>query len=204
MADNRIRMKVMGLSIGQIQKGAYALILAEANGPVRIPVVIGLSEAQAIAARMEHVTTPRPMTHDLFSSMAHAFGIAVQEVFIHTFADGIYLSEITMTDGERRVTLDSRTSDAIAIAMRTGAPIYTTREILEHCGFIIKDEPATPDSDGDNEADAVTDTVSGEFIHNYDQMSTEQLEKLRDMAVADENYEEAARITNIINSRNQQ
>ncbi len=113
MERKRIRMKVMGLSIGQIRTGAYALILAQTDGPIRIPVIIGAPEAQAIASRMEHVTTPRPMTHDLFASMAHAFGIAIQEVFIYKFEDGVFLSEISMTDGERRISIDSRTSDDI-------------------------------------------------------------------------------------------
>ncbi|MDE7110644.1 MAG: bifunctional nuclease family protein, partial [Muribaculaceae bacterium] len=117
MSAKRVRMKIMGLSVGQIKQGAYALILEQADGPVKIPVVIGEAEARAIAARMERVASPRPMTHDLFASFAHAFGIAMQEVFIHKFEDGIFYSEISFTDGERRVKFDSRTSDAIAIAM---------------------------------------------------------------------------------------
>lgn len=147
--DDRIRLKVMGLSYSQIQTGAYALILAQVGGPYRIPVVIGAAEAQSIAIKMESITPPRPMTHDIFVSFAHAFGVKLVEVFIYRFEDGIFSSEMTFSDGERTITIDSRTSDAIAIAMRTGAPIFTTPEILDETGFEmeIKEEG---DSDEDS------------------------------------------------------
>lgn len=132
MSDNqRIRLKVLGISYSQIQSGAYALILAQVDGPYRIPVVIGASEAQSIAIRLESIIPPRPMTHDLFVSFAHAFGVKLKEVFIYKFEDGIFSSELTFTDGERTIVLDSRTSDAIGIALRTKSPIYTTKEILD-------------------------------------------------------------------------
>jgi hypothetical protein len=181
--DKRVRLKVLGLSVGQIRDGAYALILAQVGGPVRIPVVIGTPEAQSIAARMERVTTPRPMTHDLFATFAHAFGIAMQEVFIYKFEDGIFHSEITFTDGERRVKFDSRTSDAIAIAMRTNSPIYTTEEILHECGFVIENEPP--------QASAIA----------QEHTTLEELETQRAAAIECENYEEAARLTEIINQK---
>jgi bifunctional DNase/RNase len=183
--EQRVRLQVMGLSVGQIRTGAYALVLAQVDGPVRIPVVIGVAEAQAIAARMEHVTLPRPMTHDLFTTMAQAYGIAVQEVFIYKFEEGVFYSELSLTDGERRVQLDSRTSDAIAIAMRTGAPIYTTQEILHHCGFVMEEQHSRDKEDTDSD----------------ESLSTDELQQKLDAAVADENYEEAARLTKIIKSR---
>lgn len=186
MEERRIRLTVLGLSTGQISKGAYALILAQADGPVRIPVVIAEAEARSIAARMERLTLPRPMTHDLFASFAHAFGIAMQEVFIHKFEDGIFYSEIAFTDGERRVTFDSRTSDAIAIAMRTGAPIYTTPEILHECGFVM--EEASESSPAPREVPA-------------EELSVEELEKRLAAAVESEDYEEASRLTEIINKK---
>lgn len=188
MEEKRIRLKVLGLSVGQIRQGAYALILAQADGPIRIPVVIGVPEANAIAARMDHLTTQRPILHDVFATMTRAFGIALQEVFIHKFEDGIFHSELIFTDGERRVTMDSRTSDAIAIAMRTGSPIYTTRAIMEECGFVLEgeDEPDTKPEQPQHEP-----TV------------TELQQQLAD-AVAAENYEEAARLKAIIAKKNQQ
>ncbi len=183
MESQRVRLTVLGLSTGQISKGAYALILAQADGPVRIPVVIAEAEARSIAARMEHLVLPRPLTHDLFASFAHAFGIAMQEVFIHKFEDGIFYAEITFTDGERRVTFDSRTSDAIAIAMRTGAPIYTTLEILHECGFVM--EESTGRAEPAKSADP----------------TVEELEQQLADAVEREDYEEASRLTEIINQK---
>ena len=122
--DGRVRLRVLGISYSQIQSGAYALILAQADGPYRIPVVVGAAEAQSIAIKMEGIVPPRPMTHDLFASLAQAYGVVLRDVFIHKFEDGIFSSELTFVDGQgREVVLDARTSDAIAIAMRTKAPI---------------------------------------------------------------------------------
>ena len=151
----RIRLRVLGISYSQIQAGAYALILAQTDGPYRIPVVVGAAEAQSIAIKMEGIIPPRPMTHDLFTSLAQAYGIELKDVFIHKFEDGIFSSELTFEDRNgREVMLDARTSDAIAIAMRTRTPIFTTPEILEETGFImeIKEEGATAGTPG-NDAD---------------------------------------------------
>jgi len=189
--SERIRLKVLGLSYSQIRTGAYALILAEADGPGRIPVVIGPSEAQSIAIRMESITPPRPMTHDLFVSFAHAFGVTLREVFIYRFEDGIFSSELTFTDGERTVTVDSRTSDAIAIAMRTAAPIYTTRAILEETGFEVE-ESIAEDLPDDEEA------PQAPKLENY---AVEELERTLQKLIADENYEEAARVSRILEQK---
>lgn len=186
MEEQRIRLRVLGLSTGEIHRGAYALILAQIDGPVRIPVVIGEAEARSIAARMEHLTLPRPMTHDLFASFAHAFGIANQEVFIYKFEDGMFHSEIIFTDGERRVSFDARTSDAIAIAMRTGAPIYTTREILHECGFVMEESPSAESTE--NTEPAAELTIKDLKL------------KLAD-AIEREDYEEAAKLTEKINQK---
>ena len=145
--EDKIRIHVMGLSYSQLQSGAYALILAEDVGPRRIPVIIGASEAQSIAIVLEGIHTPRPLTHDLFVSFAHAFGVKLKEVYIYRFEDGIFSSELTFSDGDRTVSLDARTSDAISIALRTHTPIYTSEEILEKAGFIIDEEVLRRDSD---------------------------------------------------------
>lgn len=140
MSENkRIQLNVIGISYSQIQSGAYALILGEVDGPYRIPIVIGGAEAQSIAIRLEKIIPPRPMTHDLFVSFAHAFGVKLDNIFIYKFEDGIFYSELTFTDGERTVVLDGRTSDAIGIALRAKAPIFTTQEILEDTGFIMEE-----------------------------------------------------------------
>ena len=199
----RIRLKVLGISYSQIQSGAYALILAQVGGPYRIPVVIGAAEAQSIALRMESITPPRPMTHDLFVSFAHAFGVNLKEVFIYKFEDGIFSSELTFTDGDRTVKIDSRTSDAIAIAMRTGAPIFTTPEILEETGFLLE-ESSQEDEDEAAAADAPVfveeedDIADGEPAPKIENYTVEELQKLLARLIEQENYEEAARVNEII------
>ncbi|MBQ9077379.1 MAG: bifunctional nuclease family protein [Muribaculaceae bacterium] len=187
--NGRVRLKVIGISYSQLQTGAYAMILAQADGLYRIPVVIGAAEAQSIAIRMEGITPPRPMTHDLFVSFAHAFGIKLKEVFIYKFEDGIFSSELTFSDGDRQVTIDSRTSDAIAIAMRTKAPIYTTYEILHETGFILEiqttdDETSSQDSSNDEPR-----------IENF---TLEELERTLVRLIEQEQYEEAAKVNEII------
>ncbi len=204
--NERIRLQVLGISYSQIQSGAYALILAQAGGPYRIPVVIGAAEAQSIAMRMESITP----THDLFVSFAHAFGVKLNEVFIYRFEDGIFSSELTFTDGDRTVRIDSRTSDAIAIAMRTGAPIYTTPEILDETGFIMEaqsddeeedeDEQAAhgaPTFSDDDDTDSDNNTISSQQprLENY---TIEELERTLSRLIEQENYEEAAKVNEIL------
>lgn len=195
--DNRIQLKVLGISYSQIQTGAYALILAQIDGPYRIPVVIGATEAQSIAIRMENIIPPRPMTHDLFVSFAHAFGVKLKEVFIYKFEDGIFSSELTFSDGERQIVLDSRTSDAIGIAMRSKAPIYTTREIIDETGFIMEEHDISDDDEASAESShsSVSHTNDEPKIENY---SIEELERTLDRLIREENYEEAAKVSEIL------
>lgn len=196
--EDRVKLTVLGLSYNQLQSGAFALLLAQVDGPYRIPVVIGAAEAQSIAIRLESITTPRPLTHDLFMSFAQAFGIRLLEVFIYKFEDGIFSSELTFTDGERQIVLDARTSDAIAIAMRCKAPIWTTHAILEETGFII--EEVTGDNHNESES-AITadDDVMAE--PKPEKFALEELEKLLAKLIEDENYEEAARISQILKKK---
>ena len=192
----------MGISYSELQSGAYALLLSEENGPHKIPIVIGAAEAQSIAIKMESITPPRPLTHDLFVSFAHAFGVKLTEVFIYRFEDGIFYSELTFTDTDgRTVQLDARTSDAIAIAMRTHTPIYTTREVVDETGFIIRDSQGG-NQDGSNMASEVNDSevLGADYfaepkLENY---AIEELERTLNQLIDDENYEEAARVNEIL------
>ena len=209
--SERIRLRVLGLSYSQLQNGAYALILAEADGPGRIPVVIGPAEAQSIALRLESIVPPRPMTHDLFVSFAHAFGVKLKEVFIYKFEDGIFSSELTFTDGDRTVVIDSRTSDAIAIAMRTHAPIYTTPEILDETGFLMETHGDDTDDTDDSEETQQSGNVrrmSGfdlpadvETEPRYENYTMEELERTLQRLIDNENYEEAARVAEILRNK---
>lgn len=194
--SGHIRLRVLGISYSQIQSGAYALILAQADGPYRIPVVVGSAEAQSIAIKMEGIIPPRPMTHDLFASLSQAFGIELQDVFIHKFEEGIFSSELTFIDRTgKEVKLDARTSDAIAIAMRTNSPIWTTPEILEETGFImeIKDSGTALPSDEEIEQSLNEPDL--------EKLSTEELEEMLAECIENEEYEEAARIKGIISTR---
>lgn len=210
-SPKRVKLKVLGISYSQIQTGAYALILAQADGPYRIPVVIGAAEAQSIALRMESITPPRPMTHDLFVSFAHAFGVKLKEVFIYKFEDGIFSSELTFSDEERTVVIDSRTSDAIAIAMRTSAPIYTTPEIVEETGFVMEIQ----ESDEEGEDNATSDETEiileepdfdledndRDHEPRLEQYSIEELERTLKKLIDTEQYEQAAKVSEILRNK---
>lgn len=184
----RVELRVFGISYSQIQEGAYALILSQVNGPYRIPIVIGVAEAQSIAIRMENVNPSRPMSHDLFVNLSKAFGIVLEEVFIYKFEDGVFYSELTFSNDEREVTIDSRTSDAIAIALRTGARIFTTPEIVKTTGIIIDDEVA--DREEENQ-----DNDSSRKLEN---LTISELENMMQKYADAENYEGAAKIKEFI------
>lgn len=191
----RVRLKVLGISYSQIQNGAYALILAQTDGPYRIPVVVGPAEAQSIAIKMEGIVPPRPMTHDLFASLAHAYGLELKDVFIHKFEEGIFSSALTFEDRNGvEVVLDARTSDAIAIAMRTNTPIWTTPEILEETGFIMEIKDADHESSD-------TEELGDAAIDDTEEQSLDELQKMLERCIAHEEYEEAARIKEIITRR---
>ena len=192
--EDKVKLRVMGISFNPVQNDAFALLLAEENGPMRIPIIIGTPEAQSIAMRMEGVHPPRPMTHDLFCSFAHAFGARLREVFIYKFEDGIFSSEMTFSDGERQVVLDARTSDAVAIAMRTGAPIYTTHAIIDETGIEIPDED---NADNNENSDNDNDTREPKT----ENLAVEELEKLLARLIADEDYEQAAHISELIKNK---
>lgn len=201
--EDRVKLRVLGLSYNQLQSGAFALLLAQEDGPYRIPIVIGPAEAQSIAMRIEHITPPRPLTHDLFVSFAQAFGIRLKEVFIYKFEDGIFSSELTFSDGERQIVLDARTSDAIAIAMRTNAPILTTNAILNETGFIVDE---TSDESGENvttlRRPSTSDGTNEE--PRIENLALPELENLLQQAIDSENYEEAASISEIIKRKKSQ
>ena len=187
MTENKIEMDVMGITYSQIQAGAYALLLKQRDGDLRVPIVVGTSEAQSIAMRMEHVIPPRPLSHDLMVSMFHAFGISLDEVMIYKFSEGVFMSRLKLSTANQNLELESRTSDAIALALRTNAPIYTTREVLDKTGFLIKD--------GEQGKVAVKPKRS------LSDMTVEELQKKLSRAVEVEKYELAASIQKAINEK---
>ena len=192
--ENRIQLTLMGLSYNPLQNGAFALLLSAKESDKRIPIIIGAPEAQAIAMVIEGINPQRPMTHDLFASFAGAFGIELTEVFIYKFEDGIFYSEMTFDDGDRRVTLDSRTSDAIAVAIRVGAKIYTTPAILEETGIEITETESVASASAQ---DAEVETS----VADYDSMSNEELNEELEAAIARDDFETAADIRRLLDDR---
>lgn len=179
----KIRLNVIGLSYNPTQNGASALLLGEDDGPMRIPIIIGEAEAQAIITRFEGFTPRRPLTHDLIVSMLHRFGLTAIEVFIYKFDDGIFYCTLTMSDGNITSEIESRVSDAVAIALRTKTPIFTTREVIDQTGIIM---PSNQDNN-DNDIDQSTNE------HDVD-TSIKRLQQQLENLIIDENYEEAARV----------
>jgi uncharacterized protein len=191
----RIKLKVLGISYSQTQSGAYALVLTEENGERRIPIIIGGFEAQAIVVKLENLNPPRPLTHDLFKSFADEFGITVSEVFISRLEDGVFYSQLVCNNGEKEYSIDSRTSDAVALSLRFNCPIYITDEILEKAGIIINPEGSETVPKPDE--DILTDPKEGEFTSVTD----EELYKMLDDAIKTEDYERAAACRDEIEKR---
>ncbi|HOO98330.1 MAG TPA: bifunctional nuclease family protein [Bacteroidales bacterium] len=190
----RIRLKVMGMSYSQTQSGAYALLLIEENGTRRIPIIIGGFEAQAIVIKLENLEPPRPLTHDLFKKFADQFNIAVTEVMIHKLEDGVFFSQLVCNDGKNEYSIDSRTSDAVAIALRFGCPIYIDEEIMEKAQ--LTNSPAEAESETGAEQDN-----SHQQPGKFDTFSDDELFKMIDEAVKTEDYERAASIRDEIEKR---
>lgn len=174
------------------------MVLSEADGTRRIPIIIGAIEAQAIAIQLEGLKPPRPLTHDLFLNVALAFNIEIKEVLIHKLEEGIFYAEIVCEQNKNRIRVDSRTSDAIALALRFECPIYTTEEIMEKAGIIMEFE----EGNEENENIEGTDPKEVKTAHiNYSEYSLEELNDLLDVAITDEDYEKASQIRDEINKR---
>jgi uncharacterized protein len=191
----RVKLKVMGISYSQTQSGAYALILLEENGERRIPIIIGGFEAQAIVIKLENLDPPRPLTHDLFKKFADEFNISITEVMIYKLEEGVFFSKLVCSNDVKTYSIDSRTSDAVAIALRFGCPIYISEEILDKAGITVSA------ADGDISASSDTDTIFETETTKYGSYSDEELFKLLDDAVKTEDYERAASIRDEIEKR---
>ncbi len=185
----------MGISYSQTQSGAYALILIEESGERRIPIIIGGFEAQAIVIKLENLDPPRPLTHDLFKQFADEFNISVLEVVIYKLEEGVFFSRLVCNNGEKEISIDSRTSDAVALALRFGCPIYISEDILDKAGIIIN--PSEAGSSQTTEAENFFETGS----NKYDSYSDDELYKMIDDSVKTEDYERAASIRDEIEKR---
>ncbi|WP_224488838.1 bifunctional nuclease family protein [Robertkochia flava] len=204
-----VKLNIKGISYSQTQNGAYALILNEVDGERKLPIVIGAFEAQSIAIALEkEIKPPRPLTHDLFKNFADRFDIVVKQVIIHKLVDGVFYSSIICERDKIEEIIDARTSDAIALALRFNAPIFTYKNILDKAGIYLKFTPK--EENEENEESIIVDEVlSGEEKsqksagEDYRTYSLQELYTLLDGAVANEDYEKAAKIRDEISRREQ-
>lgn len=190
---DKIRLEVKGLSYSQANNGAYALILLEKNGKRRLPIVIGGSEAQSIAMEIEKIKPARPLTHDLFKNFADAFHIQLIEVIIYKFSEGVFFSKLICVTVGDKVEIDSRTSDAVALAIRFGAPIYTITEVMNDAAIIVDEE--------DEQGDDIVQEGSDSQDYSLSELSLTALDEELLRAVDEEDYERASNIRDEINRR---
>ncbi len=195
MDKKKIKLNILGLSYSQTQSGAYALVLAEEEGERRIPIIIGGVEAQSIAIRLEGLEPPRPLTHDLFLNFAKAFSIQLAEVIIYKLEEGIFYSELVCLKEEEVIRIDSRTSDAVALALRFNCPIYTFEEIMVKAGIVLDLEDSKKDEVHKEKSSSTEKKTS------LASKSIGELDAMLQEAVESENYEKASEIRDEIQRR---
>ncbi len=206
-----VRLKIKGISYSQTQNGAYALILNEVDGDRKLPIVIGAFEAQSIAIALEkEIKPPRPLTHDLFKNFSDRFEIVIKQVIIHKLVDGVFYSSIICERDKIEEIIDARTSDAIALALRFNAPIFTYKTILDKAGIFLKFSSKDKEKDENDDSIMVDEILQeGETVEieqgasdGYTELTIEELNKELDKAVANEDYEKAAKLRDEISKRN--
>ncbi len=206
-----VRLKIKGISYSQTQNGAYALILNEVDGDRKLPIVIGAFEAQSIAIALEkEIKPPRPLTHDLFKNFSDRFEIVIKQVIIHKLVDGVFYSSIICERDKIEEIIDARTSDAIALALRFNAPIFTYKTILDKAGIFLKFSSKDKEKE-ENDDSIIVDEIlqEGETVEigqgatdGFTELTIDELNKELDKAVANEDYEKAAKLRDEISKRN--
>ena len=191
---DKIKLNILGISYSSSNTDAYILVLKEENGKKRIPIIIGVFEAQAIAITLEGLTPPRPLTHDLFVSLINEAKLQVKEVLINKLEEGVFYSEIYFTNNKKNTfKIDSRTSDAVAIAARLKCPIYIYKNILDDAG--IDFDLNTQNKENIDEKEATQN------VNKYNKYSIKKLKELLNEAIKSENYEAASKIRDEIKNR---
>ncbi len=210
----KIPLEILGLSSSQSQSGSFALILGEKHGNRRLPIIIGMFEAQSIAIQIEKISPNRPLTHDLFKAFAEHVHVTIIEVVISDLKEGVFYSRIVCSDGATTFEIDARPSDAIAIGLRFGVPIFTVESVLGEAGIILSDldeasEEGEDDDDHDEDEDDDNDTEAArpaakaaETREPSGQVSLDELTKMLAQALEKEDYEKAAKIRDELNKRN--
>ena len=189
--EKKIKLEILGLSSGKSDSGSFALVLGESKGKRRLPIIIGIFEAQAIAMEIEKVVPNRPMTHDLFKHFSLKFNFKIKEIFIYDIKEGVFYSKIVCFNSKKEIFIDSRPSDAIAIALRFKVDIFASEKVLSEAGIIL-------DDDDPNKENIIDKSKSKSFKD----MNIKELNKLLEKNISSENYEVAAEIRDEINKRN--
>jgi uncharacterized protein len=195
---DRVQVEILGISTSPSSNGAYALVLKEVDGERRIPIIIGGFEAQAIALEMEGIQPPRPLTHDLVKSILEALSSSVIEASISELKDGVFFAILKLADDQE---IDARPSDAIAVSIRYGAPIYVSEDVMTEAGFIPEDddsEPIDEGSSGEPAADVRSD-AKAPATASRKLTKLEELQDALDGAIKNEDYEKAARLRDELN-----
>lgn len=197
----KIKLEILGLSSSQSQTGSFALVLGEKEGNRRLPIIIGMFEAQAIAIEIEKIVPNRPMTHDLFKSFANNFHFTVEEIIISDLKEGVFFAKIICSDGLKKMEVDARPSDAIAIGLRFDSPISTYENILAEAGIVLTDEQEEEtEVKSEQKSKVKRETVrKGEDLKNF---SIEKLNEMLKAAIESEDYERAAKIRDELSKRN--
>ncbi|HNF48557.1 MAG TPA: bifunctional nuclease family protein [Chitinophagales bacterium] len=197
----KIELEVLSITQGFTQHHSYAVVLNEVKGKRRLPIVIGAYEAQAIAVIIEQIPPVRPLTHDLFKNVLDSFSIFMSEVIITNLMEGVFYSKLVCIFNGEEHEIDSRTSDAIALALRFGAPIYIYEDILDQSGILLVEEETKEDIFEDDVEVALSDIKSQKEKTDYNIYTNKELEKLMNDALHDEDYEKAAKIRDELNKR---
>jgi uncharacterized protein len=196
----KIQLEILGLSSSQSQTGSFALVLGERDGNRRLPIIIGMFEAQSIAIQIEKINPNRPLTHDLFKTFAEQVNVNITEILISDLKEGVFYSKIMCTDGAKEFELDARPSDAIAIGLRFGVPIYTVESVLSEAGIILSD--LEEEEEETEEMSVKSTTPASTTKESLSQTSVEELNKMLNEALEKEDYERAAKIRDELNKRN--
>jgi bifunctional DNase/RNase len=197
----KIELEVVALSHSITQTHSYAVVLGEVNGLRRLPIVIGGFEAQAIAVALEKMNPSRPLTHDLMKNFMTAFSIDLHEIIISDLQEGIFFSKLVCSSDHDTIEIDSRTSDAIALAVRFGCPIYTYENILSNAGIVMDEKNQAPAAEN---VEAIGATVTESADDDLKTMSIEELNKLLNEVLESEDYMRAIAIRDELNSRKSQ
>lgn len=199
--DQTVELEILGLSSNHSQSGSFTLVMGEVGGNRRLPIVIGMFEAQAIAIEIEKIIPNRPMTHDLFKSFGGNFNFTIDHILISDMREGVYYANIVCKTGAKTVEIDARPSDAIAIAVRFDAPIYCASRVMEEFSteYIEEEERKEYEKPAPPKKPAPSPTKSTDSLKDY---SLDKLNQLLEKAINNEDYEKAARIRDEINRRN--